>query len=175
MKNKKNLLLKLRKIHNDKYKYLNIIDYENNRTILKIECPIHGIFEQKAHEHLSGCGCRKCSDFDKKGTWSYSEWERNGKSSKYFDSFKVYILKCWNNNEEFYKIGKTFKTVENRFAYKNCMPYNYSIIKIIIGNAKYICELEHFLKISNKNNLYTPKIKFVGMTECFKELNIREK
>ena len=50
---------KANKIHGSKYDY-SLVDYSNCRTIVKIICPIHGIFEQKANEHIQGCGCRKC-------------------------------------------------------------------------------------------------------------------
>ena len=33
--------------------------------------------------------------------WNYTTWIRKAKTSKHFDSFKVYILRCWNENEEF--------------------------------------------------------------------------
>lgn len=47
-----------RLIHGDKYKYLT--KYEGIRVPIKIECNIHGVFEQLPKEHLDGCGCPKC-------------------------------------------------------------------------------------------------------------------
>ncbi len=48
-------------IHNNKYDY-SLVDYKNNRTKVKIVCPLHGIFEQTPDVHLNkgGAGCPKC-------------------------------------------------------------------------------------------------------------------
>ncbi len=46
------------KIHNNKYDY-SLTNYINNKTKVKIICPIHGIFEQRAASHLK-IGCSKC-------------------------------------------------------------------------------------------------------------------
>lgn len=47
-------------IHKDRYDY-SLMNYINNRTKIKIICPVHGIFEQIASAHLLGYGCYKCS------------------------------------------------------------------------------------------------------------------
>ena len=46
--------------HNFKYDYSKAI-YVNNKTKLKIICPIHGSFQMRPDDHLHGHGCRKCS------------------------------------------------------------------------------------------------------------------
>lgn len=46
-------------VHNDKYDYSQVV-YENQRTMVKIICPKHGLFEQQADSHLRGCGCSQC-------------------------------------------------------------------------------------------------------------------
>ena len=46
------------KIHNNKYDY-SLVEYVNVKTKIKIICPIHGIFEQRANSHLSGQECMK--------------------------------------------------------------------------------------------------------------------
>jgi hypothetical protein len=50
---------KSNKIHNNKYNY-SLVEYKDNKTKIKIICPIHGIFEQRANNHLCGIGCSKC-------------------------------------------------------------------------------------------------------------------
>jgi len=47
--------------HGDRYNY-SLVDYKNNRTKVKIICPIHGVFEQLSGNHLKGYGCLKCSN-----------------------------------------------------------------------------------------------------------------
>lgn len=46
--------------HGDKYNY-SLVEYINNKTKVKILCPIHGEFSQKAADHLNGCGCPRCN------------------------------------------------------------------------------------------------------------------
>lgn len=50
-----------KKVHGDKYDY-SLVEYKNCKNKIKIICPIHGEFEQRASSHLNGCGCKKCSD-----------------------------------------------------------------------------------------------------------------
>jgi len=51
---------KSRKKHGDFYDYSSV-KYTGAHNNIKIICPIHGEFEQSAHVHLSGCGCKQCS------------------------------------------------------------------------------------------------------------------
>ncbi len=46
-------------IHNNKYDY-SLVEYVNNKTKVKIICPIHGTFEQTPNNHLCGQGCKTC-------------------------------------------------------------------------------------------------------------------
>ncbi len=56
----KEFILKSERIHNDKYDYSNVV-VNGVRNKIKIICPIHGEFNQEAHKHLSGHGCKKCT------------------------------------------------------------------------------------------------------------------
>lgn len=57
--NTKEFIEKSMTIHGDKYEYSNV-EYFDNSTKINIICKIHGIFEQKPAEHLSGSGCQMC-------------------------------------------------------------------------------------------------------------------
>jgi hypothetical protein len=48
-------------IHGDKYNY-SLVNYVNKITKVKIVCPIHGEFEQRPSDHLSGCACPICRE-----------------------------------------------------------------------------------------------------------------
>lgn len=50
---------KAKKIHNNKYDYSKVF-YINAKTKVSIICPIHGMFEQIAGNHLGGNGCPFC-------------------------------------------------------------------------------------------------------------------
>lgn len=162
-------------IHDNFYNYDLLEENTHCKSYQDIICPIHGIFNQTLDVHLQGCGCLKCgrkkqTDFQKENAvgWSYSSWIRAAKNSKNFDSYKVYIINCYNDNEFFYKIGKTFLKINRRFSNKKDLGYNYSIYKIYnfdcgIKASKY----EEMLKKYNKENKYIPLLKFKGMQECF--------
>lgn len=47
-------------VHKNRYRY-NDINYTNNKTNIKIECPIHGFFYQLPQHHINGHGCPKCA------------------------------------------------------------------------------------------------------------------
>jgi hypothetical protein len=157
---------KAKKVHGDLYDYSKVVYIKSN---VKVEIiSEHGSFWQLPNSHLSGHGCPILFQENCK-TWSHTSWEKTGLKSKSFDSFKVYIIKCFNDDksEVFYKIGKTFTTVEKRFKSKKNMPYNYEILKIIEGNSKKISELEIKLHKKYKKFKYKPLVKFGGCTECF--------
>ena len=150
------------KIHNNKYNY-SLVDYKSARKKVKIICPVHGIFEQLTGSHISGKGCSQCG-FDlcnfKKGSWIKKAKGREG---------IFYIINCYNDNENFYKFGITFKSVKLRYPSKNSMPYDYKIIKEIKSkDLSYIWDLEkRFKRVKNKNH-YKPLIPFLGSKyECF--------
>lgn len=158
-----------------------LLNYLGFKKKIEIICKIHGNFHQRADHLLNGIGCPKCgrqltADYLKINPtgWSYTSWINASKNSKNFDSFKVYIIECWNEEERFYKIGKTFTKVNKRFDWKHLMPYEYNIVKIFTGSGKEISELETKLKNMNKLNKYSPKLSFPGKYECYIKINNHE-
>jgi len=57
--NKDDVLVRLNSIHNNKYKYTDLI-FNKNSDKIKIICPVHGEFNQILSDHLSGRGCPVC-------------------------------------------------------------------------------------------------------------------
>ena len=119
---------------------------------------------------LAKSGCPNCA-IRVKG-WSYSNWGKYSESSVYFDSFKIYIIKCYDDEtkEEFVKIGKTFNTVKHRFSSKIKLPYNYIILEIIEfekDQFKLCSELENSLHKQLKEYAYNPLLDFKGKHECY--------
>jgi hypothetical protein len=76
----------------------------------------------------------------------------------------LYLIKCYNQEETFFKVGRTFLTLRKRFEN---LPYNYEIIDVLKGSALFICQKEWEVKSKNKLNNYKPKINFNGCNECF--------
>lgn len=171
-KNEIELIEKFNEVHNFKYDYSKI-KYIDSNTKLQIICPIHGEFWQIAFNHLNKCECPKCGTLKaieknklKDSCWTYTNWEKAANKSKYFDSFKAYIIRCWDENEEFYKIGKTFTTLKRRFILGH-LPYNWEEIKIFTGESREISILENKLKLDNEEYSYLPNKNFAGKQECF--------
>lgn len=165
------------KIHNNRYDY-SLVDYKGSNKKVKIICREHGIFEQTPHKHLYGRGCPQCkNEISSKRArenpigWSKTNWFKAAQKSKNFDSFKVYILECWDENEKFYKIGRTFTKIKERFRNKISMPYNFKILKVFEDCAENIYDLESKLKNENKEYKYKPLKNFRGMYECFSKIN----
>ena len=78
------------KVHKGKYDY-SLVDYKNSYTKVKIICPIHGVFEQKAGGHVTGDGCYKCSkDSCRKPLDTFIEDARKIHGDKYDYSKTVY-------------------------------------------------------------------------------------
>lgn len=158
--------LKANQMHDGKYEYVEKT-YKSNTGHVDIICPIHGTFSQNAVSHSNGGkGCPECAK-DASG-WSYTKWAEQGDTSCHFDAYKVYVIRCWNATETFYKIGKTFLTVGKRFYNKERMPYEWELVHTYIGSSKYISDLEVELLRKHQDYVYTPLVPFAGsQRECF--------
>ena len=157
---------KAERLHGELYTYKKTV-YVSAITKVTITCPIHGDFTQTPHNHLScKSGCPKCG---KRQRWSYSEWEKAGRKSKYFTGFKLYVVRCYDvdTQEEFYKIGKTYREIGIRFY---DIPYEYEVIAVKEGSARFVSEAEKDLHQQLKDYKYTPTKRFNGASECFSAL-----
>ena len=158
--------------------YNDVPESFNAEELISFICDVHGKFNQTPLHHIKSC-CPKCG-FDRTIKyhqenpvgWSYRNWIKTAEKSKNFDSFKVYIIRCWNETEEFFKIGRTFQTVKKRFGKQKSakIKYNYEVVHIFEGEAREICELEDRLKRENKENKYLPIKDFNGKYECFSKI-----
>jgi hypothetical protein len=171
---------KANEIHNFEYDY-SLVNYVSALRKITIVCKKHGSFNQLPNVHLKGQGCPKCKPLkiSKKRSenptgWTLTNWINASKKSKKFESFKVYIIQCWNENENFFKIGRTFVSVKERFISKTEMPYFYKVVKVFEGSAEDMYKLETVLKGLNKYKKYQPSLKFNGSKECFKNIMYNE-
>ena len=73
---------KAKSVHGDKYDYSKSI-YINSREKVKIICPKHGEFWQKANEHLNGHGCKLCGGTSKLNTNDFIAKSREVHGDKY--------------------------------------------------------------------------------------------
>ena len=160
----KEFISKASKIHNGKYKYASTAISGSKSKVL-ITCSVHGEFEQEVRMHLQGKGCPKCGAHSR--GWSRTSFQKacnrhtNGEGT-------LYVLRCYNDEEEFYKVGLTSRSIRKRYDYRGLMPYSYEVVYAIKQNGTYIFNLESSLKKILYEEHYLPKIPFGGhQTECF--------
>ncbi len=94
--NTEKVISQFQEVHGNKYGY-KLVEYKGVEVKVKIQCPIHGEFEQLPSSHKSGNGCPSCGEYG-------------------FDGNKpaiLYYLKIENGLA--YKIGVTNSSVEERF------------------------------------------------------------
>jgi hypothetical protein len=166
-------LMKAGVVHNFKYNYDKCTYFKQSERIIVI-CPIHGEFSITAKDHLSGRGCMLCGResiskhrSEEPTGWSLTDWILASERSSRFDSFKVYIIRCFNESEEFIKVGRTYNKVSWRFRNKVLLPYEFNVLNEIVGSAKFVFDKENELKRIIKEFKYIPNISFSGMQECF--------
>lgn len=111
-KSKETFLKQAKEIHGDKFSYFNLdkIEAKDKITIHCNTCNSDFIQEVNSHINIrTGCpNCKRNKLREFGNAFRDTVWEEKSKKSKKFDSFKVYVVKCWNATESFYKIGKTF-------------------------------------------------------------------
>lgn len=168
IKDKQDFLNKVYQIHGNTYDYSNTI-IENNTSKVIITCKIHGDFKQSPDKHKQGRGCPICAE-EQKG-WTKQAWKNMLKKE---DIPKFYILRCYNDKEEFIKIGRTKNTILKRYNSKKTMPYTMEILKTIENlNSDSIFDLEVKYKQKYKDFKYKPSIYFAGITECY-DISIKD-
>lgn len=164
-------LEKVKKIHGNRYDYSKTIYGNNAHEKVDIICRQHGLFKITPNSLLSAkANCTKCSNITlgRKLRKNYTiGWSKEAWTLKNKDTLcTFYIIKCWNETEEFYKLGITGKTVEERYKKSGYLPYNWKIIKIVQNTADYIYDLEEKILRITENYRYKPLIYFKGITKC---------
>lgn len=153
-------LIEAREKHGDRYDYSKSI-YVLSHEKMTITCKQHGDFEQTPASHLQGIGCAKCG-FDLTA-WNKSSYIKVSKKNK---KSCVYLIRCFNDSESFYKIGITTTTLSYRFK-KSKMPYSYEVIATVTNGAESDWDNEKEMHRVCKDYRYKPMISFGGETECF--------
>ena len=154
------IIKKFKEVHGSKYDYSKF-EYI---TALKegiIICKVHGEFKQLPFNHIRQ-GCHRCGVSNN----GFSKVKFNLRSKG--KVCNLYLIRCWNNTEEFIKIGITSQTIKKRFIRERDMPYNYEILHLETSyDSDYIFEKEKLIKTKFKTNKYNPNISFAGKTECY--------
>lgn len=148
----------------DIYDYSSVKNFDGYSTILTIYCKrCTSFFKQRARHHIKGGGCQSCN---KTRGWKRTQWIDWCKSRKY-ESVKVYVIKIFNDDELFYKVGIT-NNINKRFDNSYKMPYNFVILDYVeTSDFEFSYDLENRIKSLVRPFSYKPKISFGGETECF--------
>ena len=166
--------IKARKVHGDKYDYSKV-EYIRATDKVEVICKEHGSFYRSLNNHVDkNSGCTTCSNINATGGWGLKDWVITGNKSNDFESYKVYVVKMYSEDEEFIKIGRTFLSVKHRFA-SITSKYKIKPLYIIEGDAEYVFKLESRLHKKYKDFKYLPNKDFKGYTECFlSSINLKD-
>lgn len=103
-------------------------------------------------------GCRKASFLD--------QAIKNGGQPIF------YLIRCWDKEETFYKLGVTTNHILTRYGSVKAMPYSWEILLELPASAEETYDMEVQFKTEMEDLHYQPKIKFNGSkTECYTELS----
>ena len=148
-------------------------EFESRKSLVTLVCKKHPaiILKPKIINHLlfhdPVYGCKEC--FKEISGWSRTSFIKRCKDKQ----ATFYILRCFNENEEFYKLGITSNSIQKRYFRSSLMPYQFEIVQELKGDPDFIFDLEWALKkyIKKINVLYTPFIYFDGSkSETYKFL-----
>ncbi|MCU4365628.1 hypothetical protein KTG70_10815 [Acinetobacter variabilis] len=147
--------------HGDRYSYVDVI-YQSSKKPVLIRCYKHGVFSQRPNDHLNGSGCPDCKN--EITLWQRTKYVKHCGSARGGIS-NLYIIKCFDENEVFYKVGITVKKLHQRFS--GAIPYAYEKVRFISEDAGFIWDLEKKLHQILKKHKYQPLKQFGGQNECF--------
>ena len=137
-------------------------DFRVVRDYITVSCSSHGDFTTRVNNILYGRGCPKCGIENQGFNRTAFVNKCNGGNGT------LYVLKCFSEDEVFYKVGITSRTIKQRYSSKRDMPYQYDVLYELSSEPSYIWDLELTYKRELSNLRYSPKQSFDGcLTECF--------
>lgn len=155
--------------HGSRYDYPKVEYKGDAHGLLNIICKEHGLFVQSYANHNNGQGCPVCAkEFNPR---LKSGFIKSANSKSYAS---LYLIKCYGNGEEFYKIGITTKPVRRRFGGKSQIPYDYDLIHLHCSDGESVWELEKILHREYRDVKYVPALEFGGRYECFSNIDMVE-
>lgn len=82
-----------------------------------------------------------------------------------------YLIKCWNKEETFYKLGVSCNHILTRYGTVKAMPYEWEILLELPDTAEAVYDMEVKYKGQMEKFQYIPTIPFNGSkTECYGNL-----
>lgn len=129
-------LERARKVHGSKYSYIKE-SYSNLSSKMEIVCRKHGVFLQLPEKHLSGHGCKYCSN---KGPVTYDNFlSRSAEKHDYKYDYSLVDASLFDRNIETFKVeiicpvhGNYTQTARNHIqgqGCRKCMKCGFNISK----------------------------------------------
>jgi len=156
------LISQCKEIWGDRFDYSEV-EYMGAKYKCKIICNTCGsTFMQTMDTHLNSKnnGCPNCKST--RG-WSRSQWVDFCNKKKNCTP-TVYIVRLFNNDENFIKIGMTSRTTQERMLK---IPYEYEILKEFKGSALFVYDKEIELHQLCSKFKYNSIKDFDGNRECY--------
>ena len=155
----------------DSIKLLNYKDVNNSRDKITLLCSKHGEFKKSYGNLKLGQRCPTCNVYEGWGKNSYIQRAED----LYGGLCNLYLIRCWNSDEDFYKIGITVhNNLKKRFN-RSDMPYKYEVLAIVTDNVTNIVDIETDFHKQMSDFHYTPIIPFGGhVRECFNKEGIEK-
>lgn len=170
-KSQEQFILEANKTHNSYYDY-SLVEYTSIKSKIKIKCPVHGVFEQRAGNHINlKQGCPQCYNDRRPGSmggYCY-DYFQNNPTEKNIQG-KLYIVEMTGKTDNFIKVGITKRTIKERFAVSG-LGDKYFDKRIVHELSLPLYDawlLEQKILKDLKEYQYFPNYKFSGQTECFK-------
>ena len=145
-------------------------EYKDCKAKMKIQCEKSHVFKRSWIDLLRNPRCPECSKLEYPGGYNFINAENN-KAKWIKKNAIVYIVRLYNEEENFFKIGITNRNLQKRLRYQ--IPYNYEEIGQIFTNMYDAVYIEYELHYCHKEFMYLPYKKFYGWTECFNHLDMK--
>lgn len=151
---------RIKNVHGELYNLDKVI-FEGSNKHLTLGCKDHGDFRILFYNiYTHSQGCPKCVQ---KSSFTRTSYKNLCIGRKGF----VYLIRVFNDLEEFYKIGISVN-LSKRF-YNIRKVYRVEIIDLIESpDGEFIFNKEKQLHKLCKKYKYKPQLNFAGNTECFK-------
>lgn len=148
--------------------------YTNSNELIAYECNNHldkGTLYIRYSDLKRGVECPYCANEKLRGSYCVKLANEN-KTEWLSIGATLYIIKCYNNEEDFYKVGITKHSIKQRFNTRSKMPYDFKIIFSKNVNLYLATKLEDKILNNYSKYKYIPNMKFGGYSECLTQINL---
>lgn len=162
--NQSEFIEKCKDVHENKYDY-SLTEYNKHSEKIKIICPIHGLFHQRAGHHIQGRGCKECGKLKKsrKTTKDFIYESKNIHGDRYDYSLVNYVNNITKVKIKDKVTGKIFEqTPQSHLKSRN---------SIIFSKNKRL-DTQSFIEKSKKIHGDKYDYSDVEYTGCFEKVKI---